>query len=265
MTHITRVMIPSRDFDATLDFFTKTLRIPLDPHGTPSQDPQFLRVAVLSAPNGVKLEIGEPTPSCAALYLHPVISITVKKLDATRQSLEAQGVEFLSPTVHHEAGRAWTYFRTPSGSPTQLRSELDPEPSPSSPPEPTGTPNAVEWILAPSTRFEESVQFFHEQLGLSLHAQGVPVHDLRFHRYAQFQSEDGVVIEVVEPKAEHLLRFGGPVPSITVADLRTARERLVSEGIELLSDVVSTPDNAGWFYFRVPGSTNFQLSGPWSR
>ena len=115
--------------------------------------------------------------------------------------------------------------------------------------------------MAPCTRFDESVQFFEQTLKLPIQDRGTPVSDLRFHRYAQFRTRGGVTLELVEPIATQRDLFSGPVVSITVSDVRAARTRLNDRGVSVLTDFIDDSNGWGWFYFRVPGSTTFQISG----
>ena len=181
-------------------------------------------------------------------------------LAATRQHIEAQDLEFFTPTIDGPDGRAWSYFDASEGYPYQLSTaSRRAEPTPV---EQDG--EGVEWILAPCTRFDASVQFFEQVLKLPIQARGTPVSDLRFHRYAQFQTGSGVTLELVEPVATQRDLFRGPVVSLTVSDLRAARTRLIDRGVTVVTDYVDDSNGCGWFYIRVPGSTTFQISGPFT-
>jgi len=73
---------------------------------------------------------------------------------------------------------------------------------------------------------------------------------------------NGMTLEIVEPIAQEQERFPGPVVSLTVNDLLEYKARLENHGIEMLSDVVDDSNGSGWLYFRLPGSTTFQIQGP---
>ena len=68
-------------------------------------------------------------------------------------------------------------------------------------------------------------------------------------------------VEVVEPKPAHVNAFSGPVVSITVTDVAATYARLNTHGADIRSDIINNGDGLGWFYFGVPGSTIFQISG----
>ena len=260
MASIFRVLTPTRDFNATVRFFAETMGFEIEAQTPTAHDPQFLRRTSFRTPNGVVLDVVEPEDAHADRYTHPVIALTVKDLAATRKHIEAQNVAFLTPTINGPSGRSWSYFDSSEGYPYQLSTASSAaEPKPIEPGR-----EGVEWILAPCTHFDASVQLFEQTLQLPLQARGTPVSDLRFHRYAQFQTRSGVILELVEPIATQRDLFRGPVLSLTVSDLRAARTRLTDRGVTVLTDFVDDENGSGWFYFRVPGSTTFQISGPFT-
>lgn len=52
----------------------------------------------------------------------------------------------------------------------------------------------IRWILAPTARFQESLVFFRDVMGLPVVEEGVPVTDTQFSRYAQIKLPNGVVL-----------------------------------------------------------------------
>ncbi len=258
MNGIGWVVVPSHDFEATVSFLQEVMGFPIEAQGTPTNDHQYLRYAMFRTPNGVVLEVVEPTPTCADLYTHPVVCISVSDLTETRAALEADGIVFLTETIETDTGAAWTYFRTPEGTPTQICT--DPH---AAWPKPVSThAEGVAFILAPSSQFDDTKAFFKRHLGLSLSVEGAPVTDMRFSRYALFDAANGVQLEVVEPIAAYADQFTHPVVSITVSDLVATAEHFRAEGIPLLSDIVDTKEGWGWVYFELPGATMFQIGGP---
>ena len=259
MPSIFRVLTPTRDFNNTVAFFAEAMGFEMEAQALTSHDTPFVRQTSFRMPNGVLLDVVEPKDAHADRYIHPVISLTVNDLAATRQHIEAQGIAFFTPTIDGPSGRRWSYFDSSEGYPHQLSTESGAEPMPVE----QGR-EGVEWILVPCTRFDESVQFFEQTLKLPIQARGTPVSDLRFHRYAQFRTHSGVTLELVEPIATQRALFSGPVVSLTVSDLRAARTRLHDRGVTVLTDFVDDSNGCGWFYVRVPGSTTFQISGPFT-
>ena len=122
----------------------------------------------------------------------------------------------------------------------------------------------IHWIIAPSKRFQQSVAFFRDAMGAAVTAEGVPVLDTQFSRYAQFKMPDGVVLEVVEPKEAVAQLYDAPIVSISVDDLAQSRRELQSKQIDFLTPVFDTGRGRGWTYFRAPDGVVYQLQGPYT-
>ena len=249
---ISRVLIPTSDFERTLAFFQRPLGLSISHQGMARSDTPFKRYAELPTPNGVVLELVEPAPGFAAVYTHPVISFSVDDLVAARERIAAAGLEILSPMTPTSE----LYFRGPGGTPYRL--------TPRDQAAPTIAPRAegVAWILAPATQFEDVDAFIETTIGLTVQARGMAVSDPHFLRYAQCTTANGLTVEVVEPKPAHVDAFSGPAVSITVTDVAATLARLSTHGADIRSDIIKTSDGTGWFYFGVPGSTTCQISGP---
>ena len=84
----------------------------------------------------------------------------------------------------------------------------------------------ITWILVPTPRFQESLAFFRDIMGLPVVEEGVPVTDTQFSRYAQIKLPNGAVLEIVEPKETVAQLYHAPVVSITVDDVARARHEL---------------------------------------
>lgn len=249
---LSTVLIPTSDFERTLAFFQRTLGFTIGNQGMARPDTPFKRYAVCPTPNGVVLELVEPAPGFAAVYTHPVISFSVDDVAAAQERIAAAGLEILIPMTP----TLQMYFRGPGGTPYRLtaRDQAGPPIVPHA--------EGVEWILAPATQFEDVDAFIETTLGLTVQARGMAVSDPHFLRYAQCTTANGLTVEVVEPKAAHVDAFSGPVVSITVTDVAAALVRLNTHGADIHSDIINNGDGTGWFYFGVPGSTTFQISGP---
>ena len=251
------ILVPSRDFDATVAFFEDVMGYPVEQRGTPKDDPQYLRYAMVRAPNGIVLEVLEPAPACRTLYTHPVISISVKDLKETRRALEAAGIDFLTDTYTDQAGQLWTYFREPGGGLLQVSEDSNAgQNAPISEGE-----DGVEWLLVPTEAFDATVAFFEEVMGFPVEQRGKPVNDLQFLRYAVIRMRNGMVLELVEPAPEAAERLKGAVVCLTVQDLGGMRAHLEGHGVAFASGIIDTKTGLGWTYFQVPGATVFQLQG----
>ena len=62
---------------------------------------------------------------------------------------------------------------------------------------------SVEWLIEPTRNFQKSVCFYKEIIGLRLIEEGVVQTEYHFNRYAQFRLDNGITLEIVEPKEEY--------------------------------------------------------------
>ena len=123
----------------------------------------------------------------------------------------------------------------------------------------------IRWILAPTARFQESLVFFRDVMGLPVVEEGVPVTDTQFSRYAQIKLPNGVVLEIVEPKETVTQLYRAPVVSITVEDVVQARHELEQRQVKFVAPVFDTREGWGWTYFEAPDGMVYQLQGPLPR
>jgi catechol 2,3-dioxygenase-like lactoylglutathione lyase family enzyme len=120
----------------------------------------------------------------------------------------------------------------------------------------------INWILAPTARFQDSLAFFRDVMGLPVVEVGVPVVDTQFSRFAQVKLPNGVVLEIVEPKDAVSQLYRAPVVSITVDDVVQAKRELEEQQVEFVAPVFDTQEGWGWTYFRAPDGSVYQLQGP---
>lgn len=98
-------------------------------------------------------------------------------------------------------------------------------------------------------------------MGLSIAAEGVPVTDTQFLRYAQIQMPNGVVLEIVEPVADLRRLYHAPIASFSVDDVGEARAEMEAKGVEFVSPLFDAGQGWGWTYFRAPDGNVYQLQG----
>ena len=120
----------------------------------------------------------------------------------------------------------------------------------------------INWILAPTPRFQESLAFFRDVMGLPIVEEGVPVTDTQFSRYAQVKLPNGLVLEIVEPKDTVAQLYHAPIVSITDDDVARARHELEERQIKFVAPVFDTQEGWGWTYFHAPDGNVYQLQGP---
>src|SRR5437773_6059972 len=115
------VITCTTNFDETVAFFRDVMGLAVTEEGVPVTDTQFTRYAQITMPNGVVLEIVEPSESVRQLYKAPIVSITVDDLAQARRELEGRKIEFLTPIFDTRKGFGWTYFRAPDGNVYQIQ------------------------------------------------------------------------------------------------------------------------------------------------
>jgi catechol 2,3-dioxygenase-like lactoylglutathione lyase family enzyme len=122
--------------------------------------------------------------------------------------------------------------------------------------------NGIEWIIVCTDDFDRSVEFFRDIMGLAIRSEGVPSTDKQFSRFAQVEMPNGVVLEIVEPRAEFRENYKAPVVSMTVDDVSKARRELEGKQIEFVSPIFFAGDGWSWSYFRAPDGNVYQIQGP---
>jgi len=113
----------------------------------------------------------------------------------------------------------------------------------------------VVWIGTRTGRFEETVAFFRDTLGIPLAEPGPD--------FAWGKLPDTSQLEVFGPSdTEHIDFATGPVPEFLVDDLAAALDELRGAGVEILGTPV-LGDTEGWLHFRAPDGNVYGLTtGP---
>ena len=122
---------------------------------------------------------------------------------------------------------------------------------------------SLHWLLHPARDFQKTVDFYTNVLGFRLLDQGYAQTDFHFNRYAQFQFENGITFEVVEPKEQYKDIFRHPIACLRVEDLEAHRKHLSDKGTVFISEILDSGDGWGWTYFKGADDTILQLEGPY--
>jgi catechol 2,3-dioxygenase-like lactoylglutathione lyase family enzyme len=123
----------------------------------------------------------------------------------------------------------------------------------------------ISWIISCTSNFDQTVAFFRNVMGLAVTAEGVPVTDTQFTRYAQIKMPNGVVLEIVEPDQRVRQLYAAPIVSLTVDDVAQARRELEDLKVEFVAPIFSTKEGWGWTYFRAPDGNVYQIQGAYSQ
>jgi len=121
----------------------------------------------------------------------------------------------------------------------------------------------IDWIITCTDNFEATVAFFRDVMNLSIIAEGVPVVDTQFTRYALIRMPNGVSLEIVEPTSTARQLYDAPIVSITVADLSQARLEMERQQVEFVTSIFDDQAGWGWYYFRAPDNNIYQIQGPY--
>jgi len=110
----------------------------------------------------------------------------------------------------------------------------------------------VVWAGVKTNRFEETVTFFRDVLGVPLVEAGSDFAWSKLPNSSQF--------EIFGPReTEHEHFTTGPVPEFLVDDVQAAAAELEAAGAELLGAVQGTPEE-GWVHFRAPDGNVYGLT-----
>jgi catechol 2,3-dioxygenase-like lactoylglutathione lyase family enzyme len=114
------------------------------------------------------------------------------------------------------------------------------------------------WVGTATDRYDDSVSFFRDVLGLSVFHESSDLTILRLH--------GGEWVEVFGPGHEHAGEFNtGPVVEFLVDDLAAARGELEARGVEFLHDDHAWGEYA-WAHFRGPDGNIYGItSGPYDQ
>src|SRR5215204_4913957 len=107
------------------------------------------------------------------------------------------------------------------------------------------------WLGVRTERFEETVRFFRDVMGLQ---------QIRRERVRLPRRHRGGGVE--PPEDEFHSFFGtGPVVGFRVEDVDQARSRMEAEGVEFLGPVQRS-EKAAWVHFRGPDENVYEIVGP---
>ena len=120
----------------------------------------------------------------------------------------------------------------------------------------------IEWILLPTSDLNLDLEFYERTLKLKPLRTGKAKNDPFLDEYAILKTPNGVVLEIVKPKLEHMDLFKYPIFCYTVENLYEKYELMRVQNERLISDIVDTHEAWGWFYVMSRSGTLFQLQGP---
>lgn len=112
--------------------------------------------------------------------------------------------------------------------------------------------HGIVWVGVRTTRYDETVRFFRDVLGVPLEA----LHE----GFAWSKMPNTSQLEIFpadDPDHPHFTT--GPVPEFLVDDLAGAAEELRAAGVELLGEPGGTPEE-GWLHFRAPDGNVYGLT-----
>jgi catechol 2,3-dioxygenase-like lactoylglutathione lyase family enzyme len=113
---------------------------------------------------------------------------------------------------------------------------------------------AYRWVGVRTDRFDATVRFFRDVLGLP-HIEHDPTATV-----AAFRLPSGQRFEVFGPASRYYPLHACPVVGFEVDDVRAARAELAAAGVEFASEVVCTPRGEAWVYFRGPDGFLYELT-----
>jgi catechol 2,3-dioxygenase-like lactoylglutathione lyase family enzyme len=110
----------------------------------------------------------------------------------------------------------------------------------------------ITWAGTRTTRFDETVQFFRDVMGVDLVDQQ--------EDFASFRTGDGDKIEVFGPaERDHDFMTTGPVVGFGVADVDSARTELEKAGVDFIGPTHGEGDYR-WAHFRGPDDNIYEIT-----
>ena len=110
----------------------------------------------------------------------------------------------------------------------------------------------IVWAGVRTDRFDETVAFFRDRLGVPLEVVGPS--------FAWSKMANSSQLEIFGPEdRDHTIFTTGPVVEFLVDDVFAAAEELRAAGVELLDPVNGTPEE-GWVHFRGPDGNVYGLT-----
>jgi catechol 2,3-dioxygenase-like lactoylglutathione lyase family enzyme len=106
------------------------------------------------------------------------------------------------------------------------------------------------WVGVSTEDFDRSLSFFRDVLGLETWVQG--------EEQAILKTTSGQQLEIFGRDGREMELTRSPVIAFEVDDLESAREELLSAGIELIGEV-GRWNGFAWQYFRSPDGHIFEI------
>ena len=111
----------------------------------------------------------------------------------------------------------------------------------------------LNWLGTRTDRYEETVRFLQDVLGLELQHSG--------KEFAILATENGTHVEVFGPgEEEHRYFTTGPVVGFRVDDVASARKEMEAAGVEFLDEEAQTFKGSSWTHFRGPDGNVYQIA-----
>ena len=278
---VSQLIISTEDLSISSWFFETILGYErINSTKIPSEDWASNSIAFLT-PNGFTLQLVIPIPELSSHSPSNIISLTVKKFNAVKEKLKEFNIEVCRESFDNKTLQRKAFFKAPDGTLFQLcgyedsNNHKDEESLKKTPPHQLNmknhTPTAedlfnalghrgVEWILIPTQKFDQMIDFFTKVMGYPIVTKGIPQSDLRYTRYALFATPTGVPLELVETTREASEQFSSPVPSFTVENISQSAIRFQELELKVLTEIIGS-EKWGWFYFYLPEMGLFQLQG----
>lgn len=108
------------------------------------------------------------------------------------------------------------------------------------------------WMGIPTERFEPTVAFFRDVMGLE--------EERLEGDFAILRLPGGEAVEVFGPSHAGQDQFAtGPIVGFRVEDVRGAREEMEAAGVEFVGPVHAGEGGAAWSHFRGPDGKTYEI------
>lgn len=108
------------------------------------------------------------------------------------------------------------------------------------------------WVGSAADDLGATTRFFSEVLGMPVVTE--------VSGFTRLAAENGDRLELFGPDSvEHPVLDGGPVAGFWIDDAAEAREELIANGVEHVTELETGRDGHSWFYFRAPNGNYFEM------
>lgn len=111
----------------------------------------------------------------------------------------------------------------------------------------------LSWIVVKD--IDKAIKFYTDVVGLSLRE-----YDKQF-KWAELSGPDGTILGITQENKDYKMHAGtNAVVTVTVKDIKKAREKFMTKGVNLIGDIMEVPGHVKLQTFADSDGNQFQLA-----